>query len=165
MVFCQMYRHGADGKGDFQIEAAADMGALMMDGLCDGVWLMNDGSLPQADIEATAFGILQAARLRMTKTEYISCPGCGRTLYDLRSTIARIKEATASMTGLKIGIMGCIVNGPGEMADADYGYVGAGRGKISLYRRKECVAKNIPEEEAVERLLALIEADRRASAQ
>ncbi len=165
VVFCQMYRHGADGKGDFQIEAAADMGALMMDGLCDGVWLMNDGSLPQADIEATAFGILQAARLRMTKTEYISCPGCGRTLYDLRSTIARIKEATASMTGLKIGIMGCIVNGPGEMADADYGYVGAGRGKISLYRRKECVAKNIPEEEAVERLLALIEADRRASAQ
>ena len=159
VVFCQMYRHSAAAKGDFQIEAAADMGALMMDGLCDGLWLMNDGTLPQADVEATAFGILQAARLRMTKTEYISCPGCGRTLYDLRSTIARIKEATAQMTGLKIGIMGCIVNGPGEMADADYGYVGAGRGRISLYRRKECVAKNIPEEEAVERLLALIRAD------
>ena len=165
VVFCQMYRHGADGKGDFQIEAAADMGALMIDGLCDGIWLMNDGDLPQADIEATAFAILQAARLRMTKTEYISCPGCGRTLYDLRAAIARIKEATAGMTGLKIGIMGCIVNGPGEMADADYGYVGAGRGKISLYRRKECVAKNIPEQEAVERLLALIEADRRQDAQ
>ena len=162
VVFCQMYRHSAEEKGDFQIEAAADMGALMMDGLCDGLWLMNDGTLPAACVEATAFAILQAARLRMTRTEYISCPGCGRTLYDLRSTIARIKEATASMTGLKIGIMGCIVNGPGEMADADYGYVGAGRGKISLYRRKECVAKNIPEGEAVKRLLALIEADRRA---
>ena len=88
-----------------------------------------------------------------------SCPGCGRTLYDLRTTIARIKAATAHLKGLKIGIMGCIVNGPGEMADADYGYVGAGRGKISLYRRKECVAKNIPEEEAVERLLQLINED------
>ena len=135
------------------------MGALMFDGLCDGVWLMNDGTLSDADIEATAFGILQAARLRMSKTEYISCPGCGRTLYDLRSTIARIKAATSHMKGLKIGIMGCIVNGPGEMADADYGYVGAGRGKISLYRRKECVAKNISEDDAVERLLDLINSD------
>lgn len=160
IIFCQMYQHSADEKSDFQIESAADMGALMMDGLCDGLWLMNNGSLANAEVEATAFAILQAARLRMTKTEYISCPGCGRTLYDLRSTIARIKEATAQMTGLKIGIMGCIVNGPGEMADADYGYVGAGRGKISLYRRKECVAKNIPEVEAVDRLLKLIEEDR-----
>ena len=160
VVFCQMYSHGQEEKSDFQLESAADMGALMFDGLCDGLWLMNDGSLAAGDIEATAFGILQAARLRMSKTEYISCPGCGRTLYDLRSTIARIKAATASMKGLKIGIMGCIVNGPGEMADADYGYVGAGRGKISLYRRKECVARNLPEDEAVERLLALIEADK-----
>ena len=104
--------------------------------------------------------ILQAARVKFTKTEYISCPGCGRTLYDLRSTIARIKEATKGMAGLKIGIMGCIVNGPGEMADADYGYVGAGRGKISLYKGKECVVKNIPEEEAVDRLLELIAADK-----
>lgn len=157
VIICQMYRHSQEEKGDFQLEAAADMGALMFDGLCDGIWLMNDGTLAPTDICDTAFGILQAARLRTSKTEYISCPGCGRTLYDLRSTIARIKEATAHMTGLKIGIMGCIVNGPGEMADADYGYVGAGRGKISLYRRKECVAKNIPEEEAVERLLELIE--------
>ena len=101
--------------------------------------------------------ILQAARVKFTKTEYISCPGCGRTLYDLRTTIQRIKEATKDMKGLKIGIMGCIVNGPGEMADADYGYVGAGRGKISLYRQKECVEKNIPEEEAVEHLLRLIQ--------
>ena len=95
----------------------------------------------------------------MSKTEYISCPGCGRTLYDLRTTIARIKEATREMTGLKIGIMGCIVNGPGEMADADYGYVGAGRGRISLYRKQVCVEKNIPEEQAVDHLLALIRND------
>ncbi len=156
VIFCQMYSHSQEEKGDFQLEAAADMGALMFDGLTDGIWLMNDGTLSAADIDATAFDILQAARLRTSKTEYISCPGCGRTLYDLRSTIARIKEATKHMKGLKIGIMGCIVNGPGEMADADYGYVGAGRGKISLYRGKECVLKNIPEEEAVERLLELI---------
>lgn len=168
VIICQMYRHGAEEKknsaevkSDFQLEAAADMGALMFDGLCDGIWLMNDGDLDAQDICDTAFGILQAARLRTSKTEYISCPGCGRTLYDLRSTIARIKAATAHMKGLKIGIMGCIVNGPGEMADADYGYVGAGRGRISLYRRQECVAKNIPEAEAVERLLELIAADSR----
>ena len=105
--------------------------------------------------------ILQAARIKFTKTDYISCPGCGRTLYNLQDTIARIKAATGHLVGLKIGIMGCIVNGPGEMADADYGYVGAGRGKISLYRKKECVAKNIPEAEAVDRLLQLIDADRK----
>ena len=102
------------------------------------------------------FGILQATRTRISKTEYISCPGCGRTLFDLQSTIARVKAATSHLKGLKIGIMGCIVNGPGEMADADYGYVGAGRGKISLYKKKECIEKNIPEEEAVERLVQLI---------
>ena len=105
--------------------------------------------------------LLQAARIKFTKTEYISCPGCGRTLYNLQETIARIKAATSHLVGLKIGIMGCIVNGPGEMADADYGYVGAGRGKISLYKAKECVMKNIPEEEAVDRLLELIESDMR----
>ena len=110
--------------------------------------------------DATAFAILQAARLRTTKTEYISCPGCGRTLYDLPGTIARIKAATAHLKGLKIGIMGCIVNGPGEMADADYGYVGAARGKVSLYRGKVCVEKNIPTDEAVDKLLELIEKDR-----
>ncbi len=157
VVFCQMYQYSQEDKESFQLDAAADMGALMFDGLTDGIWLLNNGSLSEADISDTAFGILQAARLRTSKTEYISCPGCGRTLYDLRTTIARIKAATAHLKGLKIGIMGCIVNGPGEMADADFGYVGAGRGKISLYRKKECVAKNIPEEEAVERLLELIE--------
>lgn len=157
VVFCQMYQYSQEEKESFQLDAAADMGALMFDGLTDGVWLLNNGTLSEADISDTAFGILQAARLRTSKTEYISCPGCGRTLYDLRTTIARIKAATTHLKGLKIGIMGCIVNGPGEMADADFGYVGAGRGKISLYRKKECVAKNIPEEEAVERLLELIE--------
>ena len=121
---------------------------------------MNDGHLSANDIDTTAFGILQAARLRTSKTEYISCPGCGRTLYDLRETIARIKAATPEMKGLKIGIMGCIVNGPGEMADADYGYVGAAAGKVSLYRGQVCVEKNIPEEDAVSHLLALIKADR-----
>ena len=160
VVFCQAYRHTQEEKADFQIESAADMGALMFDGLTDGLWLMNDGTLAAGDITATAFGILQAARLRTSKTEYISCPGCGRTLYDLRSTIARIKEATKDMKGLKIGIMGCIVNGPGEMADADYGYVGAGRGKISLYKGKQCVEKNLPESEAVEHLLRLIREDK-----
>ena len=106
-------------------------------------------------------GILQAARLRTSKTEYISCPGCGRTLYDLRETIAQIKEATKHLKGLKIGIMGCIVNGPGEMADADYGYVGAGPNKVSLYRKQVCIEKNIPQEVAVEHLLALIDADKK----
>ena len=155
VVFAQMY--SLDDKETFQLDAAADMGALMMDGLTDGLWLMNNGIIADADIEDTAFAILQAARLRSTRTEYISCPGCGRTLYNLQQTIARIKQATSHLKGLKIGIMGCIVNGPGEMADADYGYVGAGPGKVSLYRRQVCVEKNIPEEEAVTRLLQLIE--------
>ena len=159
VVFAQMYRHSALEKADFQLEAAADMGALMIDGLCDGIWLMNDGDINVRDVADTSFAILQAARLRTSKTEYISCPGCGRTLYDLRSTIAKIKAATAHMKGLKIGIMGCIVNGPGEMADADYGYVGAGPGKISLYKQKMCVEKAIPESEAVEHLLRFIEED------
>ena len=161
VVFAQMYRHSAQEKADFQLEAAADMGALMIDGLCDGIWLMNDGDINVRDIADTSFAILQAARLRTSKTEYISCPGCGRTLYDLRSTIAKIKAATAHMKGLKIGIMGCIVNGPGEMADADYGYVGAGPGKISLYKQKMCVEKAIPESEAVEHLLRFIEEDQK----
>lgn len=158
VVFAQMYR--LNDAEEFQLEAAADMGALMIDGLCDGIWLINDGDIAPSTIEGTAFGILQAGRLRTSKTEYISCPGCGRTLYDLRDTIKRIHEATKDMKGLKIGIMGCIVNGPGEMADADYGYVGAGPGKISLYKGKECVEHNIPEGEAVEHLLRLIKTDR-----
>ena len=134
VVFAEMYQHSKEEKSDFQLEAAADMGALMIDGLTDGIWLMNDGDIPAQTVDETAFGILQAARLRTSKTEYISCPGCGRTLYDLRETIAKIKEATKHLKGLKIGIMGCIVNGPGEMADADYGYVGAGPNRV--FRRR-----------------------------
>ena len=160
VVFAEMYHHSVAEKSEFQLESAADMGALMIDGLTDGLWLMNEGDIPQSVITDTAFGILQAARLRTSKTEYISCPGCGRTLYDLRETIARIREATKGMKGLKIGIMGCIVNGPGEMADADYGYVGAGINHVSLYRKQVCVEKNIPQEVAVEHLLALIRKDR-----
>ena len=152
------FEHYAESElENLQIKAAADMGALIFDGLCDGILLFNQGeTISGKVVDATAFGILQAGRVRTSKTEYISCPGCGRTLYDLESTIARIKAATGHLKGLKIGIMGCIVNGPGEMADADYGYVGAGRGKISLYKKKECIEKNIPEEEAVEKLIELI---------
>lgn len=159
VVFAQAYKHSQQEKADLQLEAAADMGALMMDGLTDGLWLMNDGDIATQDLTDTAYAILQAGRLRMVKTEYISCPGCGRTLYDLRTTIARVKVATKGMKGLKIGIMGCIVNGPGEMADADYGYVGAGVGRIALYRGKVCVERGIPEAEAVEHLLQLIKDD------
>lgn len=158
LVFFQYYKETS--LEDFQLKAATDMGALLIDGLCDGILLYNDGdAISDLKSDETAFGILQAGRLRTSKTEYISCPGCGRTLYDLEATIARIKAATSHLKGLKIGIMGCIVNGPGEMADADYGYVGAGRGKISLYKKKECIEKNIPEEQAVEKLLELIAED------
>ena len=142
-----------------RIKASADLGVLLIDGLADGLWIENPG-ICTTDLNALAFGILQATRARISKTEYIACPGCGRTMYDLQGTLARIKAATAHLKGLKIGVMGCIVNGPGEMADADYGYVGAARGKVSLYRRKECVEKNIPEDEAIERLLQLIESDK-----
>ena len=160
LVFFQHYTE--DEVENLQIKSAADMGALIIDGFCDGILLFNQSKqkggkkISDKVTDATAFGILQAGRVRTSKTEYISCPGCGRTLYDLESTIARIKQATSHLKGLKIGIMGCIVNGPGEMADADYGYVGAGRGKISLYKKKECIEKNIPEEEAVEKLIELI---------
>ena len=158
VVFFQHYSE--TNLEDLQIKAAADMGALIIDGLCDGILLFNQGNnIPVQKVDETAFGILQAGRVRTSKTEYISCPGCGRTLYDLEATIARIKAATSHLKGLKIGIMGCIVNGPGEMAVADYGYVGAGRGKVSLYKRKECIEKNISEEQAVEKLIELIKAN------
>ncbi len=140
-----------------QLKASMAVGALLIDHKAHQLVLRCE-QYSHEQLTALADAILQAARIKFTKTEYISCPGCGRTLYNLQETIARIKAATSHLAGLKIGIMGCIVNGPGEMADADYGYVGAGRGKISLYRGKECVMKNIPEEEAVERLLELIEA-------
>lgn len=159
LVFFQQYGHNVDEKEDFQIESAADMGALLFDGLCDGIFLFNQGNIPHSVIEETSYSILQATRTRICKTEYISCPSCGRTLFELEGVIAKVKAATKDMKGLKIAIMGCIVNGPGEMADADYGYVGAGPGRVSLYRKKECVEHNIPQEQAVEKLLALIHKD------
>ena len=143
----------------FQLHAAAECGRLLWDYNCTEL-VLNNEHFAAEDLLRLSKDILQAARVRMYKTEYISCPGCGRTLFDLEQTIAEVKAATAHLQGLKIGIMGCIVNGPGEMADADYGYVGAGRGKVSLYKGRECVLKNIPQEEAVEQLLALIEKDR-----
>ena len=143
-----------------QLKAAMSVGALLIDRKATKLVITSPTS--QTSLTSLADAILQAARIKFTKTEYISCPGCGRTLYNLQETIARIKAATKDLVGLKIGIMGCIVNGPGEMADADYGYVGAGRGKISLYRAKECVEKNIPEAEAVDKLLELIRNDRKS---
>ena len=141
-----------------QIKAAVDFGTLFIDGLGDGMMLChkNESIFDAKILEDCMFSILQAARVRISKTEYITCPGCGRTLFDLQKTIAVVKAATSHLKGLKIGIMGCIVNGPGEMADADYGYVGVGRGLINLYKGNTCIQKNIPEAEAVEKLIALI---------
>ena len=152
----------ATNMEQLQLKAAMAVGALLIDRKATKL-IITSPLLSEEQAVTLADAILQAARIKFTKTEYISCPGCGRTLYNLQDTIRRIKAATAHLVGLKIGIMGCIVNGPGEMADADYGYVGAGPGRISLYRQKECVEKNIPEAEAVEKLLQLIEEDRKNS--
>ncbi len=142
----------------FQIKSATDFGVLFVDGLIDGICLINQfEEVTNKDVVSTAFGILQASRKRTTKTEFISCPGCGRTLFRLQDVISRVKNRTSHLKGLKIGIMGCIVNGPGEMADADYGYVGAGKGKISLYKKQECIKRNVPEKQAVEELIKLIQ--------
>lgn len=141
---------------DVQLKAAADLGPVLLNGYGNAIHIV-----APMDTADTELDILQSARLRFSKTEYIACPGCGRTMFDLQGTLAKVKEATSHLTGLKIGVMGCIVNGPGEMADADYGYVGAAAGRISLYRNKECVEKNIPQEEAIPRLITLIKADRR----
>lgn len=138
-----------------RLRASIDLGALLLKGFADGIEIVSDALTPD-NASRLALAILQSARLRISHTEYIACPGCGRTLFDLQQTLARVKEATSHLKGLKIGVMGCIVNGPGEMADADYGYVGAGVGKISLYKGKECVEKNIPAEEAVSHLVELI---------
>ena len=147
----------ADSLEQLQLKASMAVGALLIDR--KATQLVIDCPGFEDVVGSLADSILQAARIKFTKTEYISCPGCGRTLYNLQDTIRRIKAATSHLVGLKIGIMGCIVNGPGEMADADYGYVGAGPGRISLYKGKECLEKNIPEAEAVDRLLQLIESD------
>lgn len=140
----------------FQLQSSTDLGALLLDGLGDGVFIKADNCGSEQMKMQTAFGILQATRTRTSKTEYISCPSCGRTLFDLQETTAKIRSKTSHLKGLKIGIMGCIVNGPGEMADADYGYVGTGVGKITLYKEKEVVQRNIPSEEAVAALIELI---------
>ncbi|MBL4625604.1 MAG: (E)-4-hydroxy-3-methylbut-2-enyl-diphosphate synthase [Flavobacteriales bacterium] len=139
-----------------QLQASTDMGALLLDGLGDGIFIAAEHCGSDQLINQTAFGILQATRTRISKTEYISCPSCGRTLFDLQETTAKIRSRTSHLKGLKIGIMGCIVNGPGEMADADYGYVGIGKGKISLYKGQEVVKKNITSETAVDELIELI---------
>lgn len=138
----------------YQLQAASELGGLLLDGFGDGLLL--EGNFDKTFLEQTAYNILQASRVLFTKTEYISCPGCGRTLFGLEKVIAQIKAKTSHLKGLKIGIMGCIVNGPGEMADADYGYVGAGKGKISLYKGQDCLKKGIPQEEALDELIGLI---------
>jgi (E)-4-hydroxy-3-methylbut-2-enyl-diphosphate synthase len=152
--------YGDTDLDTLQMKAAADFGVMLLDRLADGICIDAPAFAPEV-LVSTALAILQAARQRFTKTEYIACPGCGRTLFDLSATLAQIKAATAHLTGLKIGVMGCIVNGPGEMADADYGYVGAGPGRVSLYKGKTCIERNIATEHAVERLLQFIEADRK----
>ena len=143
---------------DLQIKASADLGPLLLWGYGSGIWI-EAPSFSQQEIDSLALGLLQATRLRISKTEYIACPSCGRTLFDLQKTLKEVKEATKEMKGLKIGVMGCIVNGPGEMADADYGYVGAGPGKVSLYKGKQLIKKNIPSENAISELLTLISQD------
>lgn len=162
VVLCTNYT--ADDLETYQIQAAADLGVMFLDGFGDGIFLEYTNALAPNKIRteqlnAIAFGILQASRVRVSKTEYISCPGCGRTLFQLQTVIAKVKAATSHLKGLKIAVMGCIVNGPGEMADADYGYVGAGRGKVSLYKKKECLERNIDENEAVAKLIDLIKAN------
>ncbi len=144
---------------ELQLYAGTDMGGLLIDGLGDGVFILTERSGTDKLVNETGFNILQATRTRISKTEYISCPSCGRTLFDLQETTAKIRSRTSHLKGIKIGIMGCIVNGPGEMADADYGYVGSGPGRITLYRGKTVVKKNVPTPQAVDELIGLIRED------
>ncbi len=147
-----------------RVKAAADIGPLFLDGFGDGIWIENlDPAIPAEEIDALSLDILQAARVRISKPEYIACPSCGRTLYHIEKTLAAIKQRTSHLVGVKIGVMGCIVNGPGEMADADYGYVGSGPGRITLYKGREIVRRNIPEDQAIDALLELIESTRESS--
>lgn len=152
-----VYQFGYDQNDtdSFQLHFSTDAGGLLIDGLGDGIWV-SAPNIPMRDVNSTAFGILQATRMRISRTEYISCPSCGRTLFDLQETTAKIRKRTDHLKGIKIGIMGCIVNGPGEMADADYGYVGTGPGRITLYKEKEVVKRNVPSESAVDELIELI---------
>jgi len=141
---------------NLHIKASADLGSLYFDGLSNGIWLDNEGEISHEDVNSTAFGILQAARVRTTKTEFVSCPGCGRTLFQLQDVVAEVKKKFSHLTHLKIGVMGCIVNGPGEMGDVDYGYVGAGPGKVSLYKGHELIKKNISSDSAIHELTEII---------
>jgi (E)-4-hydroxy-3-methylbut-2-enyl-diphosphate synthase len=150
------FNYSEEDLESLQVKAAADFGCLLLDGLGDGIWLRNSGSINQNSVFSIAKGILQACRMRTFRTEYISCPSCGRTLFDITATLHQIRQKTSHLSHLKIAVMGCIVNGPGEMADADYGYVGAGPDKVTLYKSKEVVKKNIPAAEAVEELINLI---------
>lgn len=152
--FVLHYEYNKLDEETFQLYSSSDAGSILIDGLGDGIWIKSD--LPTRTVNSTSFGILQATRTRISKTEYISCPSCGRTLFDLQETTGKIRERTSHLKGIKIGIMGCIVNGPGEMADADYGYVGTGPGKINLYKEKTVVRKNVAEIEAVDALIELI---------
>lgn len=154
VVLHQSYNE--DEAEDIQIKGGVDFGTLLLDGFGNGIMMSNEGKIDINDMDAYSFGMLQAARARTSKTEFISCPGCGRTLFDLQTTVALIQKHFSHLKHLKIGVMGCIVNGVGEMADADYGYVGAEHGKISLYRKKLLVEKNIPQAEAVDKLIQLI---------
>lgn len=151
--------YGSENEQQFVIDAAVDTGALLVDGLGDGLFICPEECASAQTANRTAFGILQATRTRISKTEFISCPSCGRTLFDLQVTTAKIRDATSHLKGLKIGIMGCIVNGPGEMADADYGYVGSGPGKITLYKGKEVTKRNIHTKDALDELIRLIKAN------
>ena len=151
-------RYAETGLATLAVKAAADLGPLLLDGLADGVWIDASG-FAEAEIREVELMILQAARVRFSHTEYIACPSCGRTLYDIEKTLADIKARTSHLKNLRIGVMGCIVNGPGEMADADYGYVGAGPGHITLYKGRTIVERNIPQAEALDRLVALIKAN------
>ncbi len=146
--------YGGISKEEFIIYSSIDAGGLMIEGYSGGLWL--EAELPLREIKDISFGILQAVRRRISKTEYISCPSCGRTLFNLQETTAKIRQATSHLKGLKIAVMGCIVNGPGEMADADYGYVGSGAGKITLYKQKEIIKRSIPSDSALEELIQLI---------
>lgn len=153
VIICRSY--DLEDEETFMLHSATDLGGLLLDGMGDGVWI-SAPKIPLQRRNMTAFGILQATRTRISRTEYISCPSCGRTLFDLQETTAKIRSRTNHLKGVKIGIMGCIVNGPGEMADADYGYVGTGPGKITLYKEKEVVKRNVTSEHAVDELIELI---------
>ncbi len=154
VVLDNSYCENADE--DFQIKSAADAGILFLDGLADGLFLQNEGKVSNSEIINTSFGILQSSRVRFTKTEFISCPGCGRTLFDLQETTRQVKARTSHLKGLKLAVMGCVVNGVGEMADADYGYIGSGPDTVSLFKKRELIRRNLSKEEAVEELINLI---------